>query len=144
MIEVERLSGRRQRVGEEAAEERPQLARAGDRSEHHFFARPVGEIGGDHGTEVGGDQQLLQLPEQRVVDRTIGLQHGAQTARQVFLRPLESLAEALAEGGKELHGGSDGSTRRVMTAPLAPRRGIGRPLSSRVTPPALPIESTNG
>src|SRR5207247_774838 len=79
----------------------------------HFFARPVGEIGGDYGTEVGGNQQLLQLPEQRVVDRTIGLQHGAQTSRQVFLRPLESLAEALADGGKELHGGSDGSTRRV-------------------------------
>src|SRR3989441_12982847 len=31
-----------------------------------------------------------------------------------------------------------------MTAPLAPSRGIGRPLSSRLTPPALPMVRTKG
>src|SRR5262249_39906362 len=39
---------------------------------------------------------------------------------------------------------SEGRTKRVMTEPLTPSRGMGRPLSSRLTPPALPIVMTNG
>src|SRR5437867_11276279 len=39
---------------------------------------------------------------------------------------------------------SGGRTIRVMTAPLEPSRGIDRPLSSRLTPPALPMVRTKG
>src|SRR5207302_9406375 len=54
------------------------------------------------------------------------------------------VAETLTQGGEKLHWLSEGRTNRVMTAPLAPSRGIDRPLSSRLTPPALPIVMTNG
>src|SRR5712664_3281257 len=104
----------------------------------------MGEIGGQGGSQVRGDQQLLQLLEQRVVDGSIGLQHGAEPAGEVLLRAPEPLAEALAQPGEELHRMSGGRTNRVTTAPLAPSRGIGRPLSSRLTPPALPMVRTKG
>src|SRR5207249_4045334 len=54
------------------------------------------------------------------------------------------IAETLTHCGEKLHGLSEGRTNRVMTEPLAPSRGMGRPLSSRLTPPALPIVITNG
>ena len=38
------------------------------------------------GAEVGGDQQLFQLFEQRVVDRAVGLEDGAELAGEVLLR----------------------------------------------------------
>src|SRR5262249_57460804 len=85
-----------------------------------------------------------QLFEQGVVDRPISLEHGAEAAGQELLRAPESLTQALAQPGEELHWTSAGSTNRLMTAPLAPSRGTGRPLSSRLTPPALPIVRTKG
>src|SRR5439155_23832784 len=144
MIEVERLRPGGQRVDEEAAEERAQLGGAGHRPEHDLLARAIGEIGGQRRSQVRCDQQLLELLEQRVVDGSIRLQHGAQTAREVLLRPLESLTKTLTETGEELHGVSAGRTSCRMTTPLAPSGGMGRPLSSRVTPTALPTEMMKG
>src|SRR5262249_28364636 len=144
MLEVEGLRHRRERVEEEAAEEGPELAGAGHRPEHDFLARAVDEIGGQRGPEVRRDQELLELLEQCVVDGPIGVQDGAETAGQVLLRPTESVAETLTQAREKLHGLSEGRTKRVMTEPLAPSRGMGRPLSSRLTPPALPIVMTNG
>src|SRR5215813_6930486 len=144
MLQVEGLRHRRQRVEEEAAEEGPELAGAGHRPEHDFLARAVDEIGGQRGPEVRRDQELLELLEQRVVDGPIGVQDGAETAGQVLLRPAEPVAETLTQAREKLHGLSEGRTKRVMTEPLAPSRGMGRPLSSRLTPPALPIVMTNG
>src|SRR5262245_25741740 len=144
MLQVEGLRHRRQRVEEEAAEEGPELAGAGHCPEHDFLARAVDEIGGERGTEVSRDQKLLELLEQRVVHEPIRVQDGAETPREVLLRPPEPVAETLAQGREKLHGLSEGRTKRVMTEPLAPSRGMGRPLSSRLTPPALPIVMTNG
>src|SRR5262249_22883033 len=144
VIQVKRLGGRRQRVDQEAAEERPELSGARHRSEHHLFARAIDEVGRERRPQIGGDEELLQLFEQGVVDRAIGLEHGAEAAGENLLRALESLAQALPQPGEELHRTSAGSTMRLMTAPLAPSRGTGRPLSSKLTPPALPIVRTKG
>src|SRR5262249_19433922 len=88
--------------------------------------------------------KLLELLEQRVVHGPIRVQDGAETPREVLLRPAEPVAETLTQGREKLHGLSEGRTKRVMTEPLTPSRGMGRPLSSRLTPPALPIVMTNG
>ncbi len=74
--------GRSERVEEEAAEERAQLIGAGHRAEHHFLAAAVDEVGGERGPEVGGDQQLLQLLPQRVVDGPIGLEDRRRDRRR--------------------------------------------------------------
>src|SRR5258705_11089002 len=95
-------------------------------------------------SQVGGDQELFQLFEQGIGDGSIGVEHGAEAAGEELLRAPESLAQALAQPGEELHWMSGGRTNRVMTAPLAPSRGTGRPLSSRLMPPALPIVRTKG
>src|SRR5439155_15943127 len=92
----------------------------------------------------GRDQQLLDLLEQRVVDGPIGVQDGAETPGEVLLRPAEPVAEPLTQSREKLHWLSEGRTNRVTTEPLAPSRGIARPLSSRLTPPALPIVITKG
>jgi len=144
VLDVQRLSRRRQRIEEEPTKQGPQLARAGHRPEHDFFTRTVGEIGGERGSEIRRDQQLLHLLEQRVVDGPVGVQDGAETTGEVLLRSAQPVAETLTQGGEKLHWLSEGRTNRVMTAPLAPSRGIDRPLSSRLTPPALPIVMTNG
>src|SRR5215470_5790117 len=121
-----------------------ELAGAGHCPEHDFLARAVDEIGGERGTEVSRDQKLLELLEQRVVHGPIRVQDGAETPREVLLRPAEPVAETLTQGREKLHGLSEGRTKRVTTEPLTPSRGMGRPLSSRLTPPALPIVMTNG
>ena len=144
VIEIEGLRRRRQRIEEEAAEERTELAGAGDGAEHELFACTVGEVSGQLGSEVRRDQQLFELLEQRVVDRAIRVEHGAETAREVLLRPLEPVAETLTQGREKLHWLTEGRIIRVTTEPLAPSRGTGRPLSSRLTPPAFPIVMTKG
>ena len=61
----------RQRLDEEAPEERPELVGSGHRSEHHLLARAIDEIGGQRRSEIRGDQQLLELLEQGIVDGSI-------------------------------------------------------------------------
>src|SRR5215470_16230451 len=121
-----------------------ELAGAGHCPEHDFLARAVDEIGGGRGPEVGRDQKLLELLEQRVVHGPIRVQDGAETPREVLLRPTKPVAETLTQAREKLHGLSEGRTKRVTTESLAPSRGMGRPLSSRLTPPALPMVRTNG
>src|SRR5262249_2637463 len=144
MREVERLRRRGQRVEQEAAEQGTKLARAGHGPEHDFLARPVDEVGGELRTQIRRDQDFFQFLEERVVDGPIGVEDGSETPGEVLLRPAEPVAETLTQSREKLHWLSEGRTIRVMTEPLAPSRGTGRPLSSRLTPPALPIVRTKG
>ena len=144
VLEVERLRDGRQGVEEEAPEERPELARAGHRPEHDFLTGAIDEVSGERRSKVGRDQQLLELLEQCVVDGPVGIQNGAETPGEILLRPAQPVAEPLTQHREKLHWLSEGRTNRVMTEPLAPSRGIARPLSSRLTPPAFPIVMMNG
>src|SRR5262249_1590833 len=144
VLEVERRRGRGQGIEQEAAEQRAKLARAGHRPEHDFLTRAVDEVGGERRAQVRRDQDLFELFEQRVVDGPVRVENGAETAGEVLLRPPEPVAETPTQSREKLHWLSEGRTIRVMTEPLAPSRGTGRPLSSRLTPPALPIVRTKG
>src|SRR5205814_9850487 len=63
--EIERARLRRERLDEEAAEERTQLIGPRDRAEHLLLFRAMLEVGGIRGTEVRRDQDLLELLEER-------------------------------------------------------------------------------
>ena len=70
---------------EEAAEERAQLVGARHRPVHDLLARAILEVGREGGPEVGGDQDLLELLEQRVVDGPVGLEDSLQLGGEILL-----------------------------------------------------------
>src|SRR3989454_11114414 len=81
VVEVERLRRGLERVGEEAPKEGAELVGAGHRPEHDLLAGTVREVGGERGAQVGREEQLLELLVERVVDRSLGLEHRGETAR---------------------------------------------------------------
>ena len=94
--EVERAGLRGQRVHEETAEERAQLFGAGDRAVHLLFLRPMLEVRRERRADVGGDQDLLELLEQRVVDGAIGLEDGLELGAEELLRAAETVGRGAA------------------------------------------------
>jgi hypothetical protein len=49
--------------------------------------------------EIRGDQELLELLEQRVVDRTLAREHLVEPPAEKLLRALEAVPQALGPSG---------------------------------------------